>query len=855
MNGLEFSLRYGQEPVTDRQTGVIDRDVTLSGVLRAAHGVTLASMKKLPWHRVAPLILMMALGFAWAQGQGGASGTIEGRITDSQELILPGATIEVQNSQGATVKKIVGQYDGSYRVADVPVGTYTLQFSHDGFKPLRKDAVLVVAGRTVKLDAALRPQALNSSVTVTAQVDDQNVASKTDIPAADLPVTVNTVSRDMIEQQNLTSIVPAINNLPASNAWTQYGSLNYFEFRGQIMDQDPGSAILLNGIPIQGNRSDSQVNSVQEVDVLKGPASMLYGTQDPGGTINIVEKQPLDARQQELVLRGGQWGTGGFEFGSTGPLGSSQNLLYRIDVGFTHSDGFREAGYNRFDLVPKLSWRIRSRDRLRFNVNWNDDHFDMDAGIPLLPLANPLTATTPYGFVIPPGININNRYNTPGNFERLNSPIGQVFYEHYFNENLTLRSSAQFQYGTDGYWENEGNAIDVSSLPYQVLRGGSVNENTFSLFFFHHNYVGFSQTDLKGSFHLLGKHQFMIGYEFDRVYHMTERSDDAESQPIPSISLYNPVETATAVTSFPASSYDGLNNTQNAIYFQDFWNIHPKLQVLLGGRYDAYRHYDFDYPVVDGVWQYGGPQDRFAQNPFTYRAGIISPLFPHVVLYANWATSFTAQTEVSLAGNALKPETGEQFEGGMRFKLLQDRVSLNLAYFHITDFNVALNEANGDIFQGGSFNSSGAEVELRARVTQKLNLYASYGYTEATLGNFVVPSYFSGFSVDQNFQGNVPGLVPKQTQRTWVTYNLPKGFLLMVGDRYVSRRATDDYDLFFMPGFVTFDAALQYRRKRWEYDVNVYNLFDRRYWVSAIDDTQVYPGAPINVTGTIRYRF
>jgi iron complex outermembrane recepter protein len=798
---------------------------------------------------------MVAPGFARAQGQGGASGTIKGTITDSQELTLPAATVEVQNSQGTTVKKIVGRYDGSYRVADVPIGTYAVRFSRDGFQSVRKDAVVVAAGLTVTLDAALQPQARSSTVTVTAQVDDQNVASKTDIPASDLPVTVNTVSRDMIEQQNLTDIVPAINNLCAANAWTQYGSLNYFEFRGQIMDQDPGSAILLNGIPIQGNRSDSQVNSVQEVDVLKGPASMLYGTQDPGGTINIVEKQPLAARQQELVLRGGYWGTGGIEFGSTGPLGTSENLLYRIDVGFSHSDGFRGAGYNRFDLVPKLYWRLTPRDRLRFNVNWNDDHFDMDAGIPLLPLADPLTATTPYGFVIPPIININNRYNTPGNFEYLNSPIGQVFYEHDFNDNLTLRSSAQFQYGSDEYWQDEGNAIDVTSLPYQVLRGDSINENTFSLFFFHHDFTGFSQTDLKGSFHVLGKHQFLIGYEFDRMYHKTERSDEAENLPIPSISLYNPVETATAVTNFPPSSYDGLNNTQNAIYFQDFWNIHPKLQLLLGGRYDAYRHYDFDYPVVDGVWQYGGPQDKFAQNPFTYRAGIISPLFPHVVLFANWATSFTAQTELSLAGNALKPETGEQFEGGMRFKLLQDRVSLNMDYFHITEFNVAQEQANGYIFQGNRVKSSGAEVELRARVTQKLNLYASYGYTEAALGNFVVPSYFSGYSVDQNFQGNVPGLVPKQTERVWVTYNLPKGFLLMVGDRYVSRRATDNYDLFFMPGFVTFDAALQYRWKKWEYDVNVYNLFNRQYWVSSIDDTQVYPGAPINVTGTIRYRF
>jgi hypothetical protein len=80
--------------------------------------------------------------------------------------------------------------------------------------------------------------------------------------------------------------------------------------------------------------------------------------------------------------------------------------------------------------------------------------------------------------------------------------------------------------------------------------------------------------------------------------------------------------------------------------------------------------------------------------------------------------------------------------------LIQDRVSLNLAYFHITEFNVALEQANGFIFQGNRF-TSGAEVELRARITQKLNLFASYGYTDASLGNFVVPSYFSGYSVPE----------------------------------------------------------------------------------------------------------
>jgi iron complex outermembrane recepter protein len=134
-----------------------------------------------------------------------------------------------------------------------------------------------------------------------------------------------------------------------------------------------------------------------------------------------------------------------------------------------------------------------------------------------------------------------------------------------------------------------------------------------------------------------------------------------------------------------------------------------------------------------------------------------------MTLYAKWATSFTVQVELSLAGNPLKPETGEQFEGGARFKLLQDRINLNLAYFRITEFNVAIAQANGYIFQGNRLTSYGGEAELRARLTQKLNLFASYGYTNVTFGNFVVPSYFSGYTVDQNLQGLVPPLVPKQT--------------------------------------------------------------------------------------------
>lgn len=187
---------------------------------------------------------------------------------------------------------------------------------------------------------------------------------------------------------------------------------------------------------------------------------------------------------------------------------------------------------------------------------------------------------------------------------------------------------------------------------------------------------------------------------------------------MPPISLFNPVETATAVTSFPITRFTGQRNLQNAVYFQDFINIHPKLQVLFGGRYDGYQHYDFDYLVGESLT----PENKFHQNPFTYRVGAISPLAPFMSLYANWATSFTAQIELSEAGNPLKPETGQQFEAGARFRLAQDRVNFNVAYFHIHEFNVALARPDGVIIQANGITSWGGEAELRARMSQKLNL-------------------------------------------------------------------------------------------------------------------------------------
>jgi len=455
-----------------------------------------------------------------AVGAQTGTGSIQGRVSDSQQLAMPRVSVELDDSQGNVVQKVLSDETGHYQVSAPVAGGYAIKFSRDGFATVIKTAISVVSGSPLMLDASMQPENAIQNITVLGSAEDRDVASKTAIPSELIPVTTNVVPLELIQEQNSTGLVSAVNNIPGANAWTQYGSLNYFVFRGFAQDQDPGSAVLLNGLRIEGNRADSQINSVESVEVLKGPASMLYGTQDTGGTINIVEKQPLATRHYEVVLHGSRWGTGGVELGATGPL-HSDNLLYRFDAAFLHSDGFRSAGSNRLNLSPKLFWRIGSRDQVRLNFSYNRDRFKGDVGIPLLP--------APDGSFSVPNVPLTNRYNSPGNFEYTNYPTVQLFYDHEFSDNLRLREAAQYQYIGDEYWQSEGIFIDTSTSPLLVRRGA----DDFSVYFFHLDHAALSQTDLEGTFHLIWKHQFVVGYEFDYLFHRTKCSSEAQNTPIP----------------------------------------------------------------------------------------------------------------------------------------------------------------------------------------------------------------------------------------------------------------------------------------------------------------------------------
>lgn len=439
----------------------------------------------------------------WAQGVSttveSARGAIEGRVSDTQQLALPQPIIELLDTQDHVLQKVVGDDTGRYQFSSVPAATYALRFSHIGFESAKKGPVSVAARQTTLFDVTLKPQQVQETVTVLAE-NDRLVASMTDIPLKELPVTVQTVTRELIKQQDATDIVTALNNAPGADAFTAYGTYNYFIFRGFGFDNINGSAMLLNGLPIEGNRINSTINSVESVEVLKGPASMLYGTQAPGGTMNVVEKKPLSTPAYDLMLHGGRWTTAGIEFGATGPL-RGDGLFYRVDTAYLHSDGFRGAGYDRFNVRPSLFWRIRPADTLDVHITSNIDRYDLDGGIPLL--NTPQNAFNPFLANTIPDIPLSRRFNTPGNFQKTRDVINQAFYEHFFTESVRVREAFQYRWLDDHYFQSEGLFVDPLNNPSQVQRS--------NFYFFNHDRQVLSQTDLLANFKLFWNHQFVVG--------------------------------------------------------------------------------------------------------------------------------------------------------------------------------------------------------------------------------------------------------------------------------------------------------------------------------------------------------
>jgi len=760
------------------------------------------------------LSLVLFCGAAAAQ-----SLSLTGTVTDVQSVPVADVNVSLTTSSAAG-RRLLTMTDssGKYSFQDLAPGSYQLTFARSAFQPLTRSFSLT-AGQSGDVSVTLSLAGIVTSVDV-IDVAGKATASRLEVPDRDLPVQVSSIPEALLEQQGVNDMVTALRNASGVQAQRFYGTYEYYTIRGF----NQADVMLVDGMKLEGNRPNTQLNNVESVEVLKGPSSILYGGSALGGAINVVRKKPQGTRAYDFMYRGGRFNSHQVGGGATGPLIGTK-LLYRMDSSYDYSDGWRGAGARRFNASPSLTWLLGEKARVTIHQSFSKDHFDGDGGIPV-------------GLINLPGFDLNRRFSTPLDFVKIDDSQTHVLFNTNFAPAWEFRDGFLLRRTSDEYWVTEFVGYDPSANA--VDRG--------ALYFHHTRRPKLNQADVVGRFNFGGMHHtLLLGHEYQDFYSRTDvHNSDGGFVDLNPISLTDFKETGPAVTSFPVFRSTFFANRINAFYWQDQIDVTKKLKINVGGRLDDYRrdrHRTFASDPNTRV----GIQTR-NEDAYTYRAGIVySPQGSHQ-FYFNSSTAFTPVTDIPANGAELKPRTGRNFEVGHRWQGFSGRLQTSVALYHLEQNNLSFAETPTTVVQAGQQTARGVDVDINADLGHGTRLIANYGYTQPKFTDFVTE--------DGVFTGNQPQFVQKHAANVWLHKGWRSGLITSVGMRYLGPMFTSNDNALRLGGWTTFAGSVGYRQERWEWTVNAENLLNRqRYFMGADYSDQVYPGAPINVFSTIRFRF
>lgn len=655
------------------------------------------------------------------------------------------------------------------------------------------------------------------------QVPNATSATRTDTPIRDIPQSIQVIPQQVLEDRQVQRVEDALENV--SGVQQTLSSLNIAT--GFLIRGFDTTNIYRDGLRDPTNFiSGSELANVDRIEVLKGPAAVLYGQGELGGLVNLVTKQPLTEPFYSVQGTVGNFNLYGGAIDLTGPLNESRTLLYRFNASAQRSDTFIDfSEIERYQIASVLTWRIGENTTLTFEGDYQDRRYPEVPGLPAVGtvLSSPFGELPRERFLGEPDFNFRD-------IESLR--IGYRF-EHRFSENWLVRNSfkAAFQSLESEFAFPLG--LQDDNRTFEQLYATTNEPDDRDVYAFDTHVVGTFQT---GSI----QHQVVFGVNFDR-YTVSRNIFLAELAPI---DIFNPVYGRT-----PGDIVRRIITNQRSeslgFYIQDQISLLENLKLVLGGRFDM-----VNQEQENLVSSTTSEQEDEAFSP---RVGIVYQPIQPVSLYASFSRSFNPATPGTIlaSGAAAEPERGTQYEVGIKTEFLQGRLSSTLAFYELTRSNV-LTPSPTDPFasvQTGEQRSRGVELDVAGEILPGWRVIASYAYTDAEI------------TQDNEYGiGNRLINVPKNSASLWTTYEVQNGGLkglgFGVGLRYVGEREGDLENSFTLPSYLRTDAAIFYKRNNFRAALNVNNLFDTEYFEAAqYGRAGVFPGAPLTVIGTIGLEF
>ena len=754
-------------------------------------------------------------------------------------------------------------------------------------------------------------------VVATAHYKARPQITKLDVPMTYLPISVNSIQASSLELRGIRDMQDAARFMPGIRIQTSYGAFQQISVRGfdhavMMVDgvRDERSAIN-NSYPI------GDLSSVESIELLKGPASVLYGHSAVGGILNVVRKSPSAKPTVNARLSYGSYENKQATIGMGGRLVGPVN--YYANVNYADQEGWRSNGNRRFSGYLALQARLGAQDVIDVRGGFNRDFYGTEIGLPDL-MANDVYSASDDKLYLKkndmlPGLDREARYNNESDFMKNHGWNVSGQYTHTFDNGAKLMDRLSFTSDDINYFGTESLDYlesDDAIYDHYYMKNGKKRYIcldtvylSFPLRFSHITKTVSNTLELSGKASTGDvRHNYMGGWALVAMnrtsYSGYNLGVDVQGPGLYShVSVYDPHSMGYMTSRF--SKATPTHYYTNSLYAQDLMEFGEHWKVLAALRYDFFRYLSTAAKTPSGKREYEehGDFNRIKNRALTYRFGAVYMPHPSTSLYASFASFFKPirtfyqdnVVYVDAGGErftpkkneeVFKPEKGYQAEVGVKYQLNQ-YLTANASLFYIRKMNSTATltssyqeEVGGEmvtkrvIGQVGAQDSKGFDFDVTVTPVSSLALTLGYGFNDSKIremaevkdkaladaiyGNDPAASKESLNSTKGNWQANVPN----QTFYAYGSYTIPRGALkdleFHLSSSYTGKVYRNTANSSWFDAYWISDLGLSYRLpNNVHLTFNLNNVFDKSYYNQALGQ-QLVPSMPRNFQVAISYK-
>ncbi len=645
--------------------------------------------------------------------------------------------------------------------------------------------------------------------------------TRTDTPIKDYAASIQVVPSEVLQDRGVTSIDQVADTVSGVHAEASYGGngATFFNIRG--FSESNG---LRDGFRNYGYYAFRDVQNIDNVEIFKGPAGALYGGIGAvGGYINTVSKRPEQENFGEVSATAGSYGLARTTVDVNRVL--NDDLSIRLNASAETNSTFQDnGGYKSWSIAPAITWNNHHGTSVTLLSEFNHLNRDgFDFGVPAVDNYQALSRSRYYGLRsgVYPGVD--------GDYGRNDTWSETLLFEHELSQNWKLRLAGQYAYARQHSTQSFPDSTTATDnlLEYAVYSGANEFSRQYS-----------ARAELVGDFFTGSlKHSLLAGVDYGYL----EVGSGGSQVSTMNVDLFNPgyASGLTAGDALPGHQGRGADY---GVYVQDLIDLTRQLKLQVGLRADRF---------INSADEAGEPTGRGQQTAFSPRVGLVWQPTRSTSFFTDWSRSYAPNVGHSGSNVTYAAEVAEQFEIGVKQELIKDRLNANLAVFNINRNHILTTDPTNPLLEvlTGKQRSQGVELDITGNITPRWKAIVTYAYTLAKVTS------------DTTYPvGDILSNVPRNSASLWTVYDLESvpGLRIGAGVYYVGPREATLPNSFKLAGYVRTDAMASYRQGHWKTQLNIFNLFNRKYYTggsAATFDYTLTPSPPLSAQVTVSYDF